>query len=96
MLPRLLDGLDVMSPRDSWTIYPDIIYRLLKYSVFTLTSTCAAVYMLLGALLLELELHKTRLSLLNRVITNENECLKGLVLRHPAVQLMSKTVSLIL
>ena len=44
----------------------------------------AAVYMLLGALPLEAELHKRRLSLLNSVITSDNECLKGLVQRQLA------------
>ena len=42
-------------------------------------TACAAVYMLLGALPFEGELHKRRLSLLNSVITSDNECLKGLV-----------------
>ena len=35
--------------------------------------------MLLGALPLETELHKRRLSLLHSVVSRENECLKGLV-----------------
>ena len=40
--------------------------------------------MLLGALPLEAELHKKRLSMLNSVINNDNECLKGLVQRQLA------------
>ena len=40
--------------------------------------------MLLGALSLEAELHKKRLSLLNSVINNDSECLKGQVQRQPA------------
>ena len=40
--------------------------------------------MLLGALPLEAELHKRRLSLLHSVVSSENECLKGLVQRQLA------------
>ena len=40
--------------------------------------------MLLGALPLEVELHKRSLSLLNSVITSDNECLQGLVQRQLA------------
>ena len=43
--------------------------------------------MLLGALHLEAELHKRRLSLLKSVITSDNECLKGLVQRQLACSL---------
>ena len=40
--------------------------------------------MLLGALPLEAELHKRRLSLLNSVITSDNKCLRGLIQRQLA------------
>ena len=54
------------------------VVAMVKQSLLQRTSS-AAVYMLLGALPLEAELHKRRLSLLNSVITSDNECLRGLI-----------------
>ena len=86
VLPRLLYGLDVLS------LTQGQVDQLSRYHIQTLRNiqslpqrtACAAVYMLLGALPLEAELHKRRLSLLNSVITSDNECLKGLVQRQLA------------
>ena len=82
-LPCLLYGLDVLS------LAQGQVDQLSRYHIQTLLNiqslpqrtACAAVFMLLGALPLEAELHKRRLSFLNSVITSDNECLKGLAQR---------------
>ena len=86
VLPRLLYGLEVLS------LTQGQLDQLSRYHIQTLRNiqslpqrtASAAVYMLLGALPLEAELHKKRLSMLNSVINNDNECLKGLVQRQLA------------
>ena len=88
MLPRLLYGLDVLS------LTQGQVDQLSRYHIQTLrniqslpqhtASAAVYIYMLLGALPLEAELHKRHLSLLNSVITSDNECLKGLVQRQLA------------
>ena len=73
--------------------------QLSRYDIQTLRhiqplsqrTACAAVYILLGALLLEAELHKRRLSLLNSVITSDNKRLEGLVQRQLACLLNVKS-----
>ena len=82
-LPRLLYGLDVLS------LAQGQVDQLSRYHIQTLRNiqsfpqrtACATVFMLLGALPLEAGLHKRRLSFLNSVITNDNECLNGLAQR---------------
>ena len=86
MLPRLLYGIEVLS------LTQGQLDLLSRYHIQTLRNiqslpqrtASAAVYMLLGALPLEAELHKRRLSLLNSVITSDNECLWGLIQRQLA------------
>ena len=86
MLPRLLYGLDVLS------LTQGQVDQLSRYHIQTLRNiqflprrtACAAVYILLGALPFEADLHKRRLSLLNSVIINDNGCLEGLVQRQLA------------
>ena len=86
VLPRLLYGLEVLS------LTQGQLDLLSRYHIQTLRNiqslpqrtASAAVYMLLGALPLEAELHKRRLSLLNSVITSDNECLRGLIQRQLA------------
>ena len=88
MLPRLLYGIDV----HVLSLTQGQVDQLSRYHIQILRNiqslpqhtASAAVYMLLGALPLEAELHKRRLSLLNSVITSDNECLKGLVQRQLA------------
>ena len=86
MLPRLLYGLEVLS------LTQGQLDQLFRYHMQTLRNiqslpqhtASAVVFMLLGALPLEAELHKRRLSLLHSVVSSENECLKGLVQRQLA------------
>ena len=93
VLPRLLYGLDVLNFTQGQ------VDQLSRYHIQTLRNiqplsqrtACAAVYMLLGALPLEAELHKRRLSLLNSVITSDNERLEGLVQRQLACLLNVKS-----
>ena len=81
MLLSLLYGLGVLSSTQGQ------VDQLSRYHIHTLRNiqslpqhtACAAVYILLGALPLEAELHMRRLGLLNGVITSDNERLEGLV-----------------
>ena len=86
LLPRLLYGLEVLS------LTKGQLDQLSNYHIQTLRNmqslpqrtASAAVYMLLGALPLEAELHKSQLSLFHSVVVSENECLKSLVQRQLA------------
>ena len=83
VLPRPLYCLDVLS------LTQGQLDQLSRYHIQTLRNiqtlpqrtASAAVFMLLGTLPLEAELHKRRLSLPHSVVSSENECLKGLVQR---------------
>ncbi|MCW4346819.1 MAG: reverse transcriptase family protein [Candidatus Thiodiazotropha endolucinida] len=92
VLPRLLYGLEVLN------LTKGQLDQLSKYHIRTLrniqslpqrTST-SAVLMLLGALPLEAELHKRRLSLVYSVISNENHSLKSLIQRQLACAFNNK------
>lgn len=86
VLPRLLYGLDALS------LTKGQIDQLSRYHIQTLRNiqslpqrtATAAVYMLIGALPLEAELHKRQLSLLHSVLTSTNTSLKELVQRQLA------------
>ena len=86
LLPRLLYGLEVLSltkgQLDQLSIYH--IQTLRNMQSLPQRTASAAVYMLLGALPLEAELHKSQLSLFHSVVVSENECLKSLVQRQLA------------
>ena len=86
VLPRLLYGLEVMSLNKTQ------IKELERYHLNTLRqiqslpkrTASSSVYMLLGALPIEAELHKRQLSLLYAVLTSENQCLQEVVQRQLA------------
>ena len=86
VLPRLLFGLDTLC------LNRGQIDQLSRYHIQTLRNiqslpqrtATAAVYMLIGALPLEAELHKRQLSLLHSSITSKNASLKELVQRQLA------------
>ena len=86
VLPLLLYGLEVL------VLTKGQLDQLSKYQIQTLRNiqslpqrtSVSAVLLLLGALPLEAELHKNRLSLAFRVINSENPTLKSLVQRQLA------------
>ena len=86
VLPRLLYGLEVISLNKTQ------IKELERYHLNTLRqiqslpkrTASSSVYMLLGALPIEAELHKRQLSLLYAVLTSENQCLQEVVQRQLA------------
>ena len=81
-----LYGLEVLSLKKGQ------LDQLFKYHIQTLRNiqslpqrtASAAIYMLIGALPQEAELHKRQFNLLHSVLVSENECLKGLVERQLA------------
>ena len=86
VIPRLLYGLEVISLNKTQ------LKDLERYHLNTLRqiqslpkrTASSAVYMLLGALPIEAELHKRQLSLLYAVLTSENQCLQEVVQRQLA------------
>ena len=84
VLPGLLYSLDVLGLKQGQ------MDQFSRYHIQTLRNIQnrnvqhVLQYMLLGALPLQVELHKRRLSLLNSVINSDNECLQGLVQRQLA------------
>ena len=80
LMPRLLYGLEVQPLTQSQInllskFHLDNLKRF--QSLPTRVATCA-VYLLLGALPLEAELHKRQLSLLYNILVSDNETVKGL------------------
>ena len=89
MLPRLLFSLEVLP------ITKSQLYQLTKFHVDNLkrfqplptrTATCA-VYLLLGALPVEAELHKRQLSLLYNILVSTNETIVEFNKRQIAINL---------
>ena len=92
VMPRLLYGLEVLPLTQSQInllskFHLDNLKRF--QSLPTRVATCA-VYLLLGALPLEAELHKRQLSLLYNILVSDNETVKGLAERQIAVNLDNK------
>ena len=81
VIPRLLYGLEITSLNKTQ------IKELERYHLNTLRqiqslpkrTATASVFMLLGALPIEAELHKRLLGLLYAVLTSENRCLQDVV-----------------
>ena len=86
VIPRLLYGLEIISLNKTQ------LDKINRYHLKTLRNiqslpqrtATSAVYLLLGALPIEAELHKRQLSLLYNVIKSENKCLRDLVERQLA------------
>ncbi|MCG8048963.1 MAG: reverse transcriptase family protein [Candidatus Thiodiazotropha endolucinida] len=86
VLPRMLYGLEAIHLNKTQ------LQQLEKYHLRTLRqlqslpqrTATSAVFMLLGALPIEAEIHKKQLSLLHSVITSDNKCLQDLVQRQLA------------
>ena len=86
VIPRLLYGLEIIPLNNTQ------LEKINRYHVKTLRNlqslpqrtATSAVYLLLGALPIEGELHKRLLSLLYSVIKSENKCLQDLVERQLA------------
>ena len=86
VIPRLLYGLEITSLNKTQ------IKELERYHLNTLRqiqslpkrTATASVFMLLGALPIEAELHKRLLGLLYAVLTSENRCLQDVVQRQLA------------
>ena len=92
VMPRLLYGLEVLPLTQSQInllskFHLDNLKRF--QSLPTRVTTCA-VYLLLGALPLEAELHKNQLSLLCNIPVSDNETVKELAERQIAVNLDNK------
>ncbi|CAC5380586.1 unnamed protein product [Mytilus coruscus] len=87
VIPKLLYGLEVLPLNNSQL---DILKRfhisnLRRFqSLPTRTATCK-VYLILGALPIDAEIHKRHLSLLHNILTCNNTTIRNLLLRHRAV-----------
>ncbi|CAC5381596.1 unnamed protein product [Mytilus coruscus] len=87
VIPKLLYGLEVLPLNNSQL---DILKRfhisnLRRFpSLPTRTATCI-VYLLLGALPIDAEIHKRHLSLLHNIVTCDNTTIRNLLLRQRAV-----------
>ena len=91
-MPRLLYGLEVLPLTQSQInvvskFHLDNLKRF--QSLPTRVATCS-VYLLLGALPLNAELHKRQLSLLYNILVSDNETVKELTERQTAVNLDNK------
>ena len=86
VLPRLLFGIEIIPLTQTQ------LEQFSRYHLRTLRNlqslpqrtAISAVYMLLGALPIEAEIHKIHLSLLHSVISSDNKCLQELVERQLA------------
>ena len=89
LVPRLLFGLGVLPFNQSQLnllskFHVDTLKRI--QSLPTRTATCA-VYLLLGALPIEAEIHKKKLSMLYNILASTNETITELTERQIAVSL---------
>ena len=92
VMPRLLYGLEVLPFTQSQInllskFHLDNLKRF--QTLPTRVATCV-MYLLLGALPLEAELHKSQLSLLYNILVSDNETVKELADRQKAVNLDNK------
>lgn len=86
VLPRMLYGLEVIHVNKTQ------LQQMERYHLRTLRhiqslprrTATAAVFMLLGALPIEAEIHRKQLSLLHSVISSDNKCLQEMVQRQLA------------
>ena len=86
VIPRMLYGLEVIH------LTKTQLNQLERYHLRTLRqiqalpqrTASSAVYMLLGALPTEAEIHKKQLSILHAVISSDNKCSRGVVQRQLA------------
>lgn len=94
VVPRLLYGLEVLSLTATQINIPVLskfhLDSLKKFQSLPVRVATSAVYLLLGALPLEAELHKRQLCLLFNILTSSNETLKELTKRQIAVNLENK------
>ena len=87
VIPCMLYGLEVLHLTNSLTNSRDIMHHLhtLRQSqVLPQRTASSAMYMLLGALPIEAEIHKRQLSILHTVISCDNKCLRNVVQRQLA------------
>ena len=86
VLPRLLFGLEVTKTQIG-ILSKFHISNLRRFQTLPIRTATCAVYLLIGALPLEAELHKRHLSLLYNVLTSTNKTIKELSTRQIAINL---------
>lgn len=81
VLPRLLYGLEIlpMNNNQLQTLKKFHIKNLRNFQSLPTRTALSAVYLLIGALPIEGELHKRQLSFLNSILTCENETIRSLI-----------------
>ena len=86
VLPRILYGLEVIYLTKTQLNQLERYHLLVLRHIQALPQRTAssAVYMFLGALPIEAEIHKRQLSLLHAVISSDNKCLRDVVKRQLA------------
>ena len=89
VLPRLLFGLEVLqlTKTQIGILSKFHISNLRRFQTLPIRTATCAVYLLIGALPLEAELHKRHLSLLYNVLTSTNKTIKELSTRQIAINL---------
>ena len=92
VVPRLLFGLEVLpiTATQMSILSRFHISNLRRFQSLPERTATSAVYLLLGALPIEAELHKRQLSLLYNLITSENETIQELTERQIVVNLDNK------
>ena len=89
VLPRLLFGLEVLplTATQISSLAKFHISNLRRFQSLPLRTATSAVYLLLGALPIEAELHKRHLSLLFNILTTNNTTIRDLSTRQIAINL---------
>ena len=89
VLPRLLFGLEALPlTKTQISILSKFhISNLRRFQTLPLRTATCAIYLLIGALPLEAELHKRHLSLLYNILTSNNKTISELTVRQIAVNL---------
>ena len=89
VLPRLLFGLEVLplTATQISILAKFHISNLRRFQSLPLRTATSAVYLLLGALPIEAELHKRHLSLLHNILTTNNTTIRDLSTRQIAINL---------
>lgn len=89
VLPRLLFGLEVLPLTVTQTLFLSRFHIKVLRRIQSLPDRTAsgAVYLLLGALPIEAEIHKRQLSFIYNILKSENDCMQTLTERQIAINL---------